>query len=147
MKKRALEVARTVAIALALGVAYYVFYRLTGIGIKCPTNLALGILCPTCGISRMLLALSQLDIASAAYYNAAVLVLLPVWTAALISYTVEYIKSGSKTPKKWHRAVFAASVALLVAYGVARNVWHIGLHPSNNEDYEFVKAIFIWRKI
>lgn len=147
MKKRALEVARTVSIVLALGVAYYIFYRLTGIGIKCPTNLVLGILCPTCGISRMLLALSQLDIASAVYYNAAVLALLPVWTVTLVSYTVEYIRSGSRIPKKWHRAVFAISVALLVAYGVARNIWHIGLHPSNNEDYEFMKAIFIRRKL
>lgn len=147
MGKRAREVAQGVGIVLAIGVAYYFFYRLTGIGIKCPVNLALGVLCPTCGVSRMFLALSRLDLQGALYYNAAVLALLVPWLAVLVSYFREYILTGNRKFKRWHTAVGVASVVVLVVYGVARNAFHIGLRPSLNEDYEFAKIIFDRRNL
>lgn len=144
MRKRALEIVRIFAVLLGIGIAYYVFYRLTSIGIKCPTNLIFGILCPTCGVSRMFLALSQLDIDGALYYNAAVLVLLPLLLAVLISYCRAYIVTGERRFKGWHRVALGIAIAVLVVYSVLRNTAHIGLHPSDNSDYEFTKAIF-WR--
>lgn len=144
MKERALEVARAFAVILGVGIAYYVFYRLTNIGIKCPTNLIFGVLCPTCGVSRMFLALSQLDLRGALYYNAAVLVLLPLLLSVLVSYYRTYIVTGERKLKRWHRVALVGAVVVLVTYGVLRNTMHIGLHPSDNSDYEFTKAIF-WR--
>lgn len=144
MKERALGVARGFAVLLGIGIAYYVFYRLTNIGIRCPTNLIFGILCPTCGVSRMFLALSQSDLRGALYYNAAVLVLLPLLLAVLVSYYRAYIVTGERKFKRWHRVALTVAVVILVAYGVMRNTMHIGLHPSDNSDYEFTKAIF-WR--
>lgn len=144
MKERALGVARGFAVLLGIGIAYYVFYRLTNIGIRCPTNLIFGILCPTCGVSRMFLALSQSDLRGALYYNAAVLVLLPLLLAVLVSYYRAYIATGERKFKRWHCVALTVAVVILVAYGVMRNTMHIGLHPSDNSDYEFTKAIF-WR--
>ncbi len=147
VRNRMREVVQGVGIVLAIGVAYYLFYRLTGIGVKCPVNLALGVLCPTCGVSRMFLTLSRLDFRGALYYNAAVLVLLIPWLAVLVSYFREYIRTGDRKFKRWHTVVGIVSVVVLVAYGVVRNVFHIGLHPSLNEDYEFAKIIFDRRNL
>lgn len=145
MKGRALKLIKNVGIILAIGFAYYIFYRLTGIGIKCPLNRITGLLCPGCGISRMFLALLSLDLEAAFYYNAAALIsLLPLLTVAA-AYGAQYIGRGTARLCIWQRVVLVSCVALLAVFGILRNLYHIGLHPSDNHDYIENIGAFFWR--
>ena len=147
MKTRAKNLAKNIGIILAVGIAYYIFFRLTRIGIKCPFNQITGFLCPGCGLSRMLLALIDLNIPLAIYYNAAAFFLLPFWVAVFISYYYEYIKYGTVKMRMWYKAVLVLTFVVLIVFGIARNLTHLGLHYSNNEDFEFSRIITNWRYI
>lgn len=146
MKKRAIELAKSVGVLLALGLAYYIFHSITNIGIKCPIYLLTGYLCPGCGISRMFLALLALDIPSALYYHAPAFFLLPLWISAFISYYYEYIKYGKAKLRIWHKIIIIMSIVLFISYGIARNVTDLGLHRDNNIDYkDLVAYVNFWR--
>ena len=145
MKTRAKNLAKNIGIILAVGIAYYIFFRLTRIGIKCPFNQITGFLCPGCGLSRMLLALIDFNIPLAIYYNAAAFFLLPFWAAVFISYCYEYIKYGKVKMHTWYKIISVASVIVLVIFGIARNLTDLGLHYSNNVDFEFSYIITNWR--
>ena len=136
MKKRAIELAKSVGILIGIGIAYYIFHSITDIGIKCPFYLITGYLCPGCGISRMLLALFALDIPAAIYYHAVAFFLLPFWGAVFISYYYEYIRYDRTILKTWHKAILVVSVILFIVYGIARNVTELGLYRDNNIDYK-----------
>jgi hypothetical protein len=145
LKTRAIKLAKNIGIILAVGIAYYIFFRLTRIGIKCPFNQITGFLCPGCGLSRMILALIDFNIPLAIYYNAAAFFLLPFWVAVFISYCYEYIKYGKAKMHAWYKIILAASVIVLVIFGIARNLTDLGLHYSNNADFEFSYIITNWR--
>jgi hypothetical protein len=145
LKTRAKNLAKNIGIILAVGIAYYIFFRLTRIGIKCPFNQITGFLCPGCGLSRMILALIDFNIPLAIYYNAAAFFLLPFWVAVFISYCYEYIKYGKVKMHAWYKIILAASVIVLVIFGIARNLTDLGLHYSNNADFEFSYIITNWR--
>lgn len=147
VKTRAKNLAKNIGIILAVGIAYYIFFRLTRIGIKCPFNQITGLLCPGCGLSRMMLALIEFDIPLAIYYNAAAFLLLPSWVAVFISYCYEYIKYGKVKMRAWYKVILVVTIAVLVVFGVARNITHLGLHYSSNDDFEFSRTITNWRYI
>lgn len=130
MKKRALEVAKNAAILLSVCVAYYIFYSITNIGLKCPLFEVTGLLCPGCGLSRMCISLLHFDLAGALYYNAAALLSLPFLTIVCISYYYEYIRYGSKVLKKWQKILLFICIAALIAFGIFRNIYSLGISPS-----------------
>lgn len=131
MKDRAKEIAKNAAVIFAVAIAYYIFYRVTSIGLKCPLYELTGLLCPGCGITRMFTSLLSFDIAGAFYYNAAVLILLPFWCVLIVSHYAEYIKAGTRALKRWHKAILIASIIIMAAYGILRNVSDLGLSPSH----------------
>ena len=130
MKKRAKETVKNAAVLIAVAIAYYIFYRITDIGLKCPLHTLTGLLCPGCGITRMFTSLLNFDLAGALYYNAAVLLLLPFWCAVIISHYAEYIKNGDRILKTWHKVILIISIVLMAAYGILRNVFDLGLSPN-----------------
>ncbi len=89
----------------------------------------------------MFTALFSFDLRGAFYYNAAYLLLLPLWSAVGISYCYDYIKTGTAKFKKWHKIVGIITIVVLAVYGILRNTMHIGLHPSQGEEYELLKTI------
>ena len=145
MRERALDLVKNIAIIFAVGIVYYIFYLITRIGIKCPFYLIFGYLCPGCGLSRMFLALLQLDFPSAVYYNAGFLAISPLLCCVFGNYCYRYIKHGSTGLVKWHKVVLIVCAVVLIVFGIIRNTHHIGLHPSYNEDYEF--SNYYWRYI
>lgn len=138
MKERAKETAKNAGVLLVVGILYYLFYRLTDIGFKCPLYELFGILCPGCGLTRMITSLLSFDLKGALYYNAAVLILIPLLLAVGISYYYEYIKNGVRSLKRWHKAALIFSAAIMLAYGILRNAFEIGLHPSHGEMLGFL---------
>ena len=75
-KARAETVAKRYALLLALGVAYLIFCRTTGLSLPCPFHVMTGLDCPGCGITRLMLSLSEGDLAAAFHANEAIFILL-----------------------------------------------------------------------
>ena len=75
-KSRASKLVKKLAAALAVGLIYLIFVRITGRRIPCVFYELSGKYCPGCGITRMFVALSRLDLAAAADYNLLALILL-----------------------------------------------------------------------
>lgn len=106
----------TIITASALGVAYFIFVRLTGIGIPCLIRLMSGnrIYCPGCGISRMFLSLSESDFSGAFHCNQAIFLMLPLWSVCIVLWLFD--KGG-----KFLKIAGIISVAILVIFGIWRN--------------------------
>ena len=101
---------------LLLGTVYFIFVKLTGLGIPCPIRLMSGnrIQCPGCGISRMFMRLAELDIAGAFRCNQVIFSMLPVWSICIVLWL---FNKG----EKFLKAVGIISVILLILFGIWRN--------------------------
>lgn len=121
MEKRRNKVIAGALILLAVGAAYTLFVRLTGKGIPCPINLATGLLCPGCGVSRMFLALFRFDFAEAFRQNGAILCLLPLMAATAARFIYVYVRRGKVRDRVAEISVWFM-VGVLLVFGVVRNV-------------------------
>lgn len=102
--------------ALSLGIAYFIFVKLTGLGIPCIFRLMSGgrILCPGCGISKMCLNLSSFDISGAFRCNPAIFSLLPLWSVCAVLWLFD-------RGEKFLKAAEIFSLAILILFGILRN--------------------------
>lgn len=105
-----------------VGILYGIFVKATGFGIPCMFHLITGLKCPGCGVTRMAVALLQLDFAGAFEANPAVLVLSPVFLAVFIKYVGGYVKTGKWTMGAVQNAVMWSGIAVLMVYGILRNI-------------------------
>ncbi|GAB2676658.1 DUF2752 domain-containing protein [Kribbella swartbergensis] len=107
-------------------------YELSGgrIGIPCLLHATTGLDCPLCGSTRMAAALLHGDLDAAWHFNAVVLVLGPLIGVAvgyqLLAWTLESLRlvrlprlTMSQRTVDW---LVKSLIALLVVYGVARNL-------------------------
>ena len=113
MKKRILAIYASV---LSAGALYYVWGAVTGRYLPCLYHRFTGWLCPTCGVSRMFLALLRGDIAAAFAYNPVMFVLLFVWNAVAVLCFFGVLKN-----RKVLYALLGLSLAALVIFGILRN--------------------------
>lgn len=108
---------------LLAGVLYGLICSWLGVGIPCLFYKLTGFQCPGCGVSRMCLSLLRLDFAGAWRYNSAILLLLPLGIGLAIRVGVRYVKSGSRVLTKEENAVVWFMAAVLLVFGVARNLF------------------------
>lgn len=108
-------------ILLTIGFGYLIFTKITQWGIPCPFFLITGKYCPGCGISRMFMALSELDLVSAARYNLLVLCLLPFGLWIWLRHSIAYIKTGTSKASIAENVFYVAAFVLAVAFTVIRN--------------------------
>ncbi|TDC30117.1 DUF2752 domain-containing protein [Kribbella albertanoniae] len=105
-------------------------YQLTGLGIPCILHATTGLNCPLCGSTRMAAALLRGDLNAAWHYNPVVLVLGPLIGLAVgyqvLAWALEALRlvrlprlTMSPRVVDW---LVKAVVALLIVYGVARNL-------------------------
>ena len=107
---------------LALGLGYAAWVRLTGLAIPCPFRTVTGRLCPGCGVTRLCLALLRWDWAEAWNANPALLLMLPVLAVLGARLAVRYVREDATAGPRWESALMWAMAALLVVWGVVRNL-------------------------
>ena len=121
-KKRLLRLLLFGAILLLCGLIYALIFHLTGVAIPCPIHALTGWQCPGCGVSRMCLSLLRGDLAAAWGYNPVILCLLPLLAAVILDCAWRYVRTGQRTPHKWAEVATYLMVAILLAFGVWRNL-------------------------
>ncbi len=87
--------------------------------IPCPIKTLTGFYCPGCGITRMLLALLQLDIYKAFRYNPVVFIMLPI---GLYLYIDNLIRKDKSLYKKIPEKFWYIIIIILIIYGILRNI-------------------------
>jgi uncharacterized membrane protein len=113
---------RKAAILLLIGLGYYLFVKLTGWGIPCPFYLLTEKYCPGCGISRMCMALLEMNLQKAFHYNALVLLMLPFAAIFGIRRLVLYIRNGDTQPDRIEQVFLIIAAVLVFAFWILRNL-------------------------
>ena len=119
-KQAAKKVIKHLALIGAAGLAYYVFYSLTGLGLPCMLRTVTGLKCPSCGVTHMFSDLIRGDFAAAFKDNIFLFFTWPVIAGILIY--ADYRSSAHKKLPKWCSIVAIAFVVLLVIWGIIRNL-------------------------
>jgi hypothetical protein len=88
----------------------------------CPFHYVTGLLCPICGATRMVYDLMHGDLVRAFHDNALLFAAAPLIAVVWARCVVEGVRGRAWRPRLGRRANLAV-VALLVVWGVARNVW------------------------
>ena len=123
IRSRLTQMLLTLSALFGAGLLYAGFVLLTGWGIPCVFHLVTGLSCPGCGVSRMFLALLRLDFAAAWQANPAILALLPLGLAVFADISVRYVRTGRRAPGKLSNAAIVFMIAVLLVFGVARNLF------------------------
>lgn len=121
-KKRLIRVITYALCIFMAGFVYGMFAKYTGLAIPCPIYTVTGLKCPGCGVTRMCMALMELDFYGAFRCNPMLfLLLIPLGTVCMGS-AVMYVKNGDKKLKSWQNVILYISIVLLVCYGIVRNI-------------------------
>lgn len=121
-RKRLYQFFRKAAILFLIGLAYYLFVKLTGWGIPCPIRMITGTVCPGCGISRMCMALLELDFVNALRYNALVLFLLPFGAVFGLRRLIIYVRTGNTEPDKVETVFLLITAVFVFLFWILRNL-------------------------
>lgn len=122
MQRRLFRLLAGCGIALGVGLLYALFVRVTGFGIPCLFHVVTGFDCPSCGVTRMCMALLRLDFAAAYRYNAAILVLSPLGIAVAARQAWLYVKTGHPKLSKVEMGIISFLIVALLVFGVWRNI-------------------------
>ena len=105
----------------ALGVAYFIWLRLTGIAVPCVFYKITGWQCPGCGITTLFYRLGKLDFAGAFHANPFLFVTGPFLLAEIIYDFV--LRSKEMMIPKWNQVLVWCYCGALVVFGVLRNLF------------------------
>ena len=122
MQRRLFRLLSGCGIARGVGLLYALFVRVTGLGIPCMFHVVTGFNCPSCGVTRMCMALLRLDFAAAYRYNAAILVLSPLGLAVAARQAWLYVKTGHPKLSKIEMGIISFLIVALLVFGVWRNI-------------------------
>ncbi len=120
-KKRLWKLLRNCAFLAAAGIGYYIFFKLTHIGIPCIFHERLGFYCPGCGVTRMLFALLELDFKAAAQSNLLILLLSPFLLFFAAKHIYETVKDGKSETGKVEAVFYIVAFVLTIVFVVLRN--------------------------
>ena len=106
---------------LLAGTLYVAVFRLLGFGIPCVFRRFTGLLCPGCGMSHALAAVSSGHFRQAMEYNALSLTLLPAFILFVIYRALRYVKTGSEEFRVPELLFLFLCIGICVFYFVTRN--------------------------
>ena len=112
---------RSAAVFLLAGVIYIAGFRIFGHGVPCLFRRVTGLLCPGCGMSRALGAISRGNIRQALEYNVLSVTLLPVILLYLFSRAVRYVKTGYDAFRIPERLFLLVCISICALYFLMRN--------------------------
>lgn len=92
MKKRFKKVLIILLTIIIIGIVYAFIVKNVGKGIPCIVKSLTGLNCPTCGITRQLVALISLDIKQARQYNIVLFYMYPFILIFLIYFVYRYLR-------------------------------------------------------
>ena len=127
MTARIKRIAKPTAIVLAIGFTYLLVHELTGFSLFCPIRKILGLYCPGCGVSRMCFHLFHLEFREAFSSNCVLFCLLPIGLIDAVFHAYRYIRYGNGRFFKIERIAVWVIVGILIAFGIARNIWQIDI--------------------
>ena len=122
MKQRLQKELKKALIVLIIGICYYILFSFFKIGIPCIFNKLTGLLCPSCGATRMADRIFHLDFKAAYSYNKALFLLFPVILIIFIYEEIKYIKSGNRTFSKLSTLILYVFSGMLIIFGIIRNI-------------------------
>lgn len=111
---------RFLLLVCLLGIACLIWLRMGGPSVPCVFYKLTGLECPGCGVTRMILALSRLDLAAAMKANAFLTVTLPYLIALLLYSAYKWIRNEKADAKA--EAAAAVYCIGLVIFGILRNL-------------------------
>lgn len=121
-KARLLSLIKKTALLLAAGIAYYIFIKLTGLGIPCVFRLVTGNLCPGCGVTRMCISLLRGDLYAAMRNNLLIMVCLPFFAVIGIRQAALYVRCGKAEMNLLEKIFFITVFLLMIPFTVMRNM-------------------------
>ncbi len=116
------SVLKNAFIIFAIGFVYYLFVKITGLGIPCVFNLVTELHCPGCGISRMFISLASLDFKAAFGYNALIFLIGPFAALLILRHYIIYILKGYQKSDKLETVTIIIALVLTIAFGILRNI-------------------------
>lgn len=103
---------------IVIGLAYFVWIKLTQLAIPCFFRTITGWKCPGCGITTLFYSLLSGDVMGAVKANVFLMITIPF---LLFEFIYECILGPQH--KKWNDVLLAVYIIGLVCFGVIRNIW------------------------
>lgn len=114
-------------IGLTIGLLYFIWYKITTLGIPCMIFKTTGLYCPSCGVTRMIMALVKLDIVTAFQMNPFILCLLPYGAFIYIRKYVYLLWKGVPyNYEKYHKYIGICLIVGAIIFGIIRNLPSFG---------------------
>jgi hypothetical protein len=107
---------------LGIGILYYIFVRITGVGIPCVFRLITKLQCPGCGITRALMALFGFHFKEAFSYNPYIFIAGPFLAYVLIKDDYLFVKMGTRKSDLVDNVILVLCTVGALAFGVIRNL-------------------------
>ena len=121
MKERLISETKKAVLIFVIGIAYLIWVLLTDIRIPCVFHEVTGLLCPACGITRMIAAAARLDFVAAYSYNKLIFLTWPIIVIPLLYSEIRYVKIGERNPGKLTFLLWIEIVLFLI-FGLLRNL-------------------------
>ena len=107
---------------LGIGVVYFFWVCITGVGIPCPFRLLTGYLCPGCGITHYCIALLQFRFADAYSANPFLFVLMPFFIPYGIYRAHRVIQTGRTEYSRAEIGLLLVTLVGVIVFAVYRNL-------------------------
>ena len=118
------KIAIKYGIILGIGLAYLLFVLLSGFRIPCVFYELIGLKCPGCGITRMIVSIARFNFTDAFRYNPFLFITGPFILIYLAISEAKYVLYGNRKMGNWEIFILI-ELTLAIAYGVLRNIYPI----------------------
>lgn len=108
-----------------LGVVFTIYYVLVAhfhVSVPCIFHEVTGLLCPSCGVTRMILALFRLDFKSAYNYNQVLFIFSPLLLYFIIKTYIYWVLGVVVQLNKVEKNLGVGLIVVLIVFGIYRNV-------------------------
>ena len=109
------------SIVFAIGGLYYIWLRITQIKIPCLVREITGLMCPGCGITTMILNLTEFNLLAAFRANQFLFITLPFIIFEIIFFV--YLENKNADNPRWNNILLFIYLILLIVFSIVRNIF------------------------